>query len=276
MENIPKLGLWTWKLNNIYQNIIDALSIWYRHIDSAWIYNNEKEIWKGINDFKIEREKLWITSKVWFDFVPDYHEHRFSESDFHYTKLEERFYQSLKDLRVGYVDLLLLHRPTNPDNDSYAFEKLLQFKKKWYVRNVWVSNFPLKNLRILVSRFWEDIYLNQIEKHPCLSNPELENYMSKNSILLEWYSPLWHGYLLKNDEIKQIAEKKWITAAQLCIAYLLSKWYIVIPKSSSKERLQENFNAGNIPLDNETIKQLDSLPKNYRYNNPPFAPSRDS
>jgi len=276
MENIPKLGLWTWKLNNIYQNILDALSIWYRHIDSAWIYNNEKEIWKGINDFKIEREKLWITSKVWFDFVPDYHEHCFSESDFYYTKLEERFYQSLKDLKVGYVDLLLLHRPTNPDNDSYAFEKLLQFKKKWYVRNVWVSNFPLKNLRILVSRFWEDIYLNQIEKHPCLSNPELENYMLKNSILLEWYSPLWHGYLLKKNEIKQIAERKWITSAQLCIAYLLSKWYVVIPKSSSNERLQENFNAGNIALDNETIKQLDALPKNYRYNNPPFAPSRDS
>lgn len=76
------------------------------------------------------RSQLWITTKVWFDYIPNYQVHTFVESDFSYTQLEKRFYQTLKDLNTDYLDLVLLHWPTNLDNDLSAFEKLLYFKKK--------------------------------------------------------------------------------------------------------------------------------------------------
>lgn len=268
---IPKLGLWTRKVKD-KKIIEDALSIGYRHFDTAWIYGNEKLVGEAINDSWIQRDKLWITTKVWFDYVPNYQEHTFIKSDFWYTQLDERLKVTFHDLGDTYIDLVLLHWPTYEDNDAYAFEKLLTYKKEGRINHVWVSNFPKKQLELLYNRFWDQIEYEQVEKHACLGNTELEQFCKDKGVQLVAYSPLWHGHLLKSDTLITLAKKEKITVAQLCIAYLLAKGVTVIPKASSYERLLENYWAKEITLCEETMKEIDKLEKHYRYNNPPFAP----
>ena len=275
--DIPRIGLWTWKIDStMIKTILPmAYEIGYRLFDTAWIYWNEEEIWEGLYSLWVDRRNYWITTKVWFDYVPNYQKHEFSEKDFLYTRLDERLSTSFKELKCEYIDLVLLHWPTSIDNDSYAFEKLLAYKKNWRILHLWVSNFPKSNLEVLVKRFWSEVEYHQYECHAFLKNDSFEEYMENKKIQRMAYSPLWHQHLLKNKELILISDTLWISVSQLCLAYLLKKWLIVLPKASSLEHLEENYEALMIDLQEEILKKIDNLPKNYRYNNPPFAPQWD-
>lgn len=274
MQKIPQLWLGTWRLlwDTLLQAVPEALEIGYRHFDTAWIYGNETELWTALQQAAIPRDQLWITSKVWFDYVPNHQVHQFSSSDFAYTQLLPRFESSLKALKTDYLDLVLLHRPTMPDNDAQAFETLLQLKKEGKIRQVWVANFPLSQLQKLYVRFGDEIYTDQIEWHACLNVPALESFAKAKKLILTAYSPFWQGNLFKQKALFDLADQLWIFVSQLCIAYLLAKNAVVIPKASSFARLQVNFNAKNLHLSESIIAQIDALPKSYRYCNPPFAP----
>ena len=116
--------------------IQEALDIGYRHFDTAWIYNNERILGKVFDEEKTKREQLRITTKVWFDYVPDYKPHEFLENDFCYSQLDSRLKQTFIDLRTEYLDLVLLHWPTDMDNDIFAFEKLLNYKREGRIRHL--------------------------------------------------------------------------------------------------------------------------------------------
>lgn len=278
MQKIPQLWLGMWRLlwDRLLQAVPEALEIGYRHFDTAWIYGNETELWTALQQAAIPRDQLWITSKVWFDYVPNHQAHQFSSSDFAYTQLTPRFESSLKALKTDYLDLILLHRPTTPDNDAQAFETLLQLKKEGKIRQVWVANFPLSQLQKLYVRFGDEIYTDQIEWHACLNAPALESFAKEKKLILTAYSPFWQGNLFKQKALFDLADQLWIFVSQLCIAYLLAKNAVVIPKASSFARLQVNFNAKNLHLSESIIAQIDALPKTYRYCNPPFAPDWDN
>lgn len=277
MQTIPQLWLGTRRMQweTVLQKIPQAIEIGYRHFDTAWIYGNEAELWTALQQTWTPRDQLWITSKVWFDYVPIHGVHQFSSSDFAYTQLIPRFENSLKALKTDYLDLVLLHRPTTPDNDAQAFETLLQLKKEGKIRQVWVANFPLSQLQALYNHFGEEIFTDQIEWHACLSSPALEAFAKEKNLILTAYSPLWQGNLFKQKELIALADQLWMSVSQLCIAYLLAKNAVVIPKASSKARLQENFDTQKIRLPEEVIVQIDALPKTHRYCNPPFAPERE-
>lgn len=275
--DIPKLGLWTWKLNNDQcRKIIPlAYDLGYRLFDTAWIYWNEEWVWKSLFWLGVERCDYWLTTKVWFDYVPNYQKHDFVELDFLYSNLEKRLDNSFYALQTEYIDLVLLHWPTNSDNDAYAFEKLLKYKREGRILHLWVSNFPTVPMKKMVSRFWNEVEFDQFERHAFLSNDVLENYLKDNDIQSIAYSPLWHQHLLTNEELIKIAKDLNIPVSQLCLSYLLNKGFIVIPKASSIEHLKDNYSSLEINLSDEIIKKVDSLPKNYRYVNPPFAPKRN-
>lgn len=268
---IPNIWLWTWKIQD-ERVIQEALDIGYHHFDTAWIYNNERILGKVFDEEKTKREQLRITTKVWFDYVPDYKPHEFLENDFCYSQLESRLKQTFIDLKTEYLDLVLLHWPTDMDNDIFAFEKLLNYKREGRIRHLWVSNFPYSKLRNLYSYVWEELEFLEIEKHACLSNEKAEAFAHEKGIKIIAYSPLWHGHLLKNPLLEELAAEEQVSVAQLCIAYIIEKWCICIPKSSSKERLLENYHAKEIHLSEKSISIIDSMTKNHRYNNPPFAP----
>lgn len=274
MQPIPQLWLGTRRMQweTLLKVIPQVLEIGYRHIDTARIYGNEAEIGTALQNSTVSRDQLWITSKVWFDYVPDHQRHTFLPKDFEYTQLIPRFESSLKMLKTDYLDLVLLHRPTSPDRDAQAFETLLQLKKQGKIRQVWVSNFPFSLLQKLFSRFGDEIYTDQIEWHPCLTSPALEHFSREKNLILTAYSPLWQGNLLRNKELITLADQLEISVAQLCIAYILAKKAVVVAKASSLARLQENFEAQKIILSESVIAQIDALPKHFRYCNPPFAP----
>ena len=273
---IPKLGLWTWKIDSTQIKTILPLAydLGYRLFDTAWIYWNEEWIWEVLASLK-NRKEYWLTTKVWFDYVPNYQKHQFVEKDFLYTNLEKRLTNSLSVLRCEYLDLVLLHWPTTSDNDVKAFEKLLNYKKDWRILHLWLSNFPKKYLEKMVGYFWDEIEYCQFERHAFLANDWLEEYMKNKGIQAIAYSPSWHQHLLKNEELTSIADLLDISVSQLCISYLLKKWFIVIPKASSLEHLKENYEAWELILSDDIVKKMDDLPKNYRYINPPFAPEWD-
>ena len=275
--DIPKLGLWTWKIDNTQIETIISLAydIGYRFFDTAWIYGNEAWVWNALKSLWKDRGSYWLTTKVWFDYVPDYQKHDFVVQDFMYSNLEKRLVDSFNDLKTDYFDLVLLHWPTNFNNDAYAFEKLLKYKREGRILHLWVSNFPTDVMKKMVSYFWNEVEFNQFERHAFLSNDSLEIYLKENNIQMMAYSPLWHQHLLKNSELVKIANEYSISVPQLCLAYLLKKGFIVIPKASSIEHLKDNYSSLDIELSDEIIKKVDSLPKNYRYINPPFAPERN-
>lgn len=275
--DIPKLGLWTWKLDDDQcKKIIPlAYDLWYRLFDTAWIYWNEEWVWESLFWLGIQRDNYWITTKVWFDYVPNYQKHDFVEQDFIYSNLEKRLNNSYDALKTEYIDLVLLHWPTNLDNDAHAFEKLLKYKREGRILHLWVSNFPTDAMKQMVSFFWNEVEFNQFERHAFLANDVLENYLKDNAIQSISYSPLWHQHLLSNEELIKLAEELDISVSQLCLAYLLKKGFIVIPKASSIDHLKDNYSSLHINLSDEIMKKVDSLPKNYRYVNPPFAPKRN-
>lgn len=267
---LPKIGLWTWKVHD-EAVFYDALSLWYRHFDTAWIYHNEERLGKVFKDYW-KRDELWISSKIRFDYVPDYSFHVFKDEDFLYSQLEDRFLKTLNDLRTDYLDLVYLHWPTWYENDAKAFEKLLQYKREGRILHLWVSNFPKGMLEKFYSLFWNEIEYLQTERHACLGDQLLEGFCKEKNINIVAYSPFWHGHLLKDERLKVLASENWISVSQMLLAYLLNKGFFVIPKSSNFQRLQENIEAWRVVLSENTVQSIECLEKHFRYNNPPFAP----
>lgn len=278
-----KIWLWTWKLtgDQAIQSTLDALQIGYRAIDTARIYGNEKEIAAALAQSQIPRSALHLTTKIRFDYVPNYQKHQFVSTDFLYTQREARFEQTLQDLQTDYLDEVLLHRPTRVENDTEILSQLFLFQKKWLIKKIGVANFPFSYLQKFPDELIFQLSTDQIELHPCLLDPQLLAYAKNQKLTLTAYSPLAHGKILDHPVLNAIASKhsallwKLITPAQVCIARCLSLWCRVIPKANSFERLQQNRNAQFLQLDAEDLEMIASLPKHFRYCNPPFAPKWD-
>lgn len=258
---IPDIWLWTWKLlwNECIDVIKTALDVWYRHIDTAVIYGNEKEIWIWIKDFGIKRNDLWITTKVWID-------------SFEYNKCKKSVENSLKDLQVDYLDLVLLHWPSKEMNydHSQTFDALMELKDQWKIRNFGVSNFTVSMLKDAIKYTNWQIFTNQVEYHVNLDQSKIKSVCDEFDLVLEAYSPLAHGHVFKNSLLIDIANKYWKTVSQIALKWLLQqKKVVALPKASNRNRLIENISLDWWKLDEEDLTIIWSLPKNYRYCNIP-------
>jgi|SRR3989304_6721534 len=245
MNNIPQIGLGTWNLRGKsgQEAIEKALEIGYRQIDTADYYQNHDIVGNAIKRSGIGREEIFLVSKI--------------KPPLTSQKIDEAGPRFLKELQVDYLDLLLVHWPdSNPINEVLTnFEKL---REKGITKKIGVSNFSLKQIEEAISERF-DIYNHQFEIFPGNFDQKLINYCQRKKITVTAYSPLNKGRMIKNPNIKKIAEAASVNPAQLILAWLLGKGIIVIPKAESYEHLLENFQADKVKLSREIIKALDDF-----------------
>ncbi len=292
-DAFQSVGLGTWKATGdlVISTVKNAIDIGYRHIDTAAIYQNENEIGQALTDaFKnniLKREELFITSKLWNDA---------HESSNVILALKE----SLNKLQLDYLDLFLIHWPVaikqgvifpSEVSEYISLEKLPiietwkqleKAKNEGLVKHIGVSNFSVKKLKDLVTKSNIKPEVNQVEMHPLLQQNELLNYCKEEDIIITGYSPLGSGdrssemkaknepNLMELKKIKNIALKHGASTAQILIAWQLNRGTSVIPKSTSKDHLIDNFNAGSIILDEGDMQEIKTLDKNFRFINGKF------
>ncbi|MBD3196072.1 MAG: aldo/keto reductase [Candidatus Lokiarchaeota archaeon] len=248
---IYRLGFGTWALRG--KTAINAVS-WaietgYRLIDTASFYGNENEVGKAIKESKVDRDDLFITTKVW-------------DSEQGYDKALEAFDRSKSKLGIDVLDLYLIHWPRDKRLETWkALEKLYKEEK---VSAIGVSNFTIEQLKELFQNSTIKPVVNQIEFHPFLYQKNLLNFCEDNEIRVEAYAPLTRAEKFNNPIIQEISSKYNKTPAQILIRWGLQQGVIEIPKSSSKQHIIENAQVFDFDISDKDFEKLNNLNENYR------------
>ena len=292
-DKMPILGLGTWKSGSgdVFGAVREAIKMGYRHIDCAPLYMNEPEIGMAIKDAisnkEVEREDLWITSKLW-------NNAHGSEDVIPAIK------KTLADLQIKYLDLWLIHWPialkkgvSFPEKASdYLSLEEMPISETWkgmemaleqgLTKHIGVSNFSLKKLKLLIENCKIKPEVNQIELHPLLQQKELVDYCRSQHIVVTAYAPLGskdRAFALKSSDevdlmkepiIVEISKKHNCTPAQILLAWHVNKGTSLIPKSINLDRMLENFKAPNITLTPADMAEIAKMDKHYRYINGRF------
>jgi len=250
---IPIFGLGTYLNDNGKQSIdtmLYALEIGYRHIDTASMYENEKEVGEAVCLSGIPREEIFITTKLW-------------NSDHGYQKTIDAFNKSLDKLKLNYIDLYLIHWPVeNLRVESWrALEKLYD---DGLCKSIGVSNYMERHIAELLNNSAITPVINQVEFSPFLYLKDLQNYCESKRIGLESYSPLTKGYKLNDSRLIEIANRYNKSTSQMLIRWCLQKGVICIPKSSQKNHIKENAEVFDFEISESDIVALNNLNENYR------------
>ena len=261
---VPALGFGTWLVTgqDATDGVREALEIGYRQIDTARAYENEREVGRGIAESGVPRDEIFLTTKVPHD-------------DARADEVERDAEQSLERLGVDQLDLLLLHWP-NPDVPlEETLTALNKVREDGRTKQIGVSNFPAGLLRQALEI--APVFCNQVEYHPFLDQSRLLELARANDVLITAYSPLAHGKVPDDATLPQIGEQHGKTAGQVALRWLLDQPGVSpIPKASSRERRQENFDVFDFALTDEDRERIAALPKDVRTGNPPWAPDWDA
>lgn len=245
--SIPQLGFGLWKVADVDAEsvILNALKAGYRALDGAAIYRNEAGLGKAIQNSSLKREDLYITTKLWND---------------DQAKAKQAFESSMDKLKLQYLDLYLIHWPA-PKKETYvqAWKSLIELKKEGRVKSIGVSNFHVEHLNRIMDATGVVPVINQIELHPQFQQKELRAFHARHNIQTESWSPLGQGQVIENPVIKSIAQKHGKTAAQVIIRWHVQNQLIVIPKSVTPSRIQENISVFDFTLDAADLSQIDKL-----------------
>ena len=251
--DIPSIGLGTWDLRGKEgENVIQvALDVGYRHIDTAQMYENEKEVGNAIINSKIEREKLFITTKIYTLVVKN-------------NGIKDSFEKSLINLKTDYVDLLLIHFPAFTTNLNDMLEILFELKENDKAKNIGISNFNHNLVNDCIKLGYKDIFCNQVEYHPYLEQNNLIRVLKEYNILPVAYSPLAKGKLLNDKVILNMSKKYTKQPAQIILRWLNQQGWIAIPKSANEKRMKENMNIFDFTISEKDMNLLHGLARNYR------------
>ncbi|MFW5913494.1 MAG: aldo/keto reductase [Bacillota bacterium] len=253
---IPKIGYGTWQIfegeqeKEIFKKAIEK---GYRLIDTAAMYDNETSVGRAIKESRVPREELFVTSKLMFDVKT-------------YDGALDAFKDTMRRLNLDYLDLYLIHAPapigesgSKYDNANIevwkAFEKLY---KEGRIRAIGISNFNERELRNLINHTDIVPHVNQIPFHIGLDQEPLLDYCKQENILVEAYSPLDKGRVLKDEIVKDIAHKYDRTPAQIALRYIVERGVVPIPKTANPKRMDEN-KALDFTLESEDIQKLKAL-----------------
>ena len=247
---MPILGLGVFKVSDPQEcedSVCEAIKAGYRLIDTAAAYENEEAVGRGIKKSGVDRQELFITTKLWVQ-------------DTGYESTKAAFAKSLKKLQLDYLDLYLIHQPFGDIYGSWrAMEELY---KEGKIKAIGVSNFYPDRLADLMVHNEIVPAVNQIETHPYWQQIEGQQYLNENNIQIESWSPFAQdNKIFDQDLLKSIAEKYKRSVAQIILRWLTQRDIVVIPKSVNKNRIIENLNIFDFELsaeDMEAIKTLDT------------------
>src|SRR3954462_8854238 len=248
---IPQLGFGVFQIEpkDTVEAVSEALEIGYRHIDTAEMYGNEREVGEAIRASGLERGDVFITSKL--------------NNAFHEPQdAREAFDRTLSDLGFDYVDLFLIHwpLPTLYDGDFVSTWKTLEeFHADGRARSIGVSNFEIAHLERLAGEADVVPAVNQIELHPYFLNEEVRAYGESQGIATEAWSPIAQGAVLDDPVITGIANDVGRTPAQVVLRWHLQRDSIVFPKSTTPARISENFDVFGFELDPAQMERITAL-----------------
>ena len=245
---MPRFGLGVWKAKG--QEVVDAVT-WaieagYRHIDTAAVYGNEKEVGMALQNCGISRKDLFITSKV---------------AKMGYKEALDSMDQTLCDLQTDYVDLFLIHWPHPELGDTYLemWRAMERIYKEGKARAIGVANFYAEYLQRIINECSIKPAVNQFECHPYYQMPELQAFCKNNEIQYEAYSPLAGGAVFGDDRFAPIAAKYGKDVAQIILRWELQRDIVVIPKSVKQKRILSNMDVFDFELEEADMKLLDAM-----------------
>lgn len=260
---IPKLGFGTWLIDNekVVDAVTNALKAGYRHIDTAWAYQNEVGVGKAIRESGIPREEIFVTTKVHADFKD-------------YASAKAGIEESLAALDLGYVDLLLIHAPKPwaefaQGEKPYFSENLDVWKamEEFYadgrVKAIGVSNFDSEDLANLLDNASVKPAVNQVLAHIGNTPKTVIDFAQENNVLVEAYSPFGHGDILNVPLVTEMAAKYDVTPTQLAVRYLLQLGLLPLPKASSIAHIEANAQVDFKISDDDMATLLAFDGKNY-------------
>ena len=267
---IPKVGLGTWLIDNdkVEEVVECALEAGYRHIDTAQAYGNEEGVGKAIRKSNIARQDLFITSKIAAEAKT-------------YQEAYDSINETLNKMGLDYLDLMIIHSPQPwqefRDDNRYFKEN----KKVWKaletayqegkVKAIGVSNFLKDDRENILNSCQIKPMVNQILTHISNTKTELIKFCKENDILVEAYSPIAHGAILKNENIIAMANKYNVSVARLCIRYIIQLGLVALPKASSKEHLIDNLKV-DFEISEEDMEVLKAIKTIEDYGQDDFFP----
>ena len=246
---IPQLGLGLWQTPaaTAADIVAAALQTGYRHLDTAAIYGNEAGVGLGLVNSAVKREEVFVTTKLWNDAQG-------------FDSTLRAAHESLRTLRLDYVDLYLVHWPA-PRRGLYveSWRALIRLREEGLAKSIGVSNFAVAHLERIIGETGVTPALNQIELHPRFQQRELRVFHAAQGIATESWAPLGRARVLDDPVIRKLAAKHGRTSAQIVIRWHLDEGLIAIPKTARRERLAENFDVFGFTLDAEDRAAIAAL-----------------
>ena len=262
VNGMPRLGIGTWQNTDpedCANAVRAALEMGYRHVDTAQAYDNEAAVGRGIEQAAVDREDVFLATKVWIDNLEP-------------EAVRQTTRASLDRLGTEYVDLLYVHWPArtyDPERTLPAFEELVE---AGLVERIGVSNFEPEQIEQARDILETPIFANQVEMHPFLPQSALREYLAGTDIELVAYSPLARGNVFDVPEIARIAEKHGVSEAQVSLAWLREKGVTAIPKATSEAHIEDNWSSLDLELDDGDMETIDGIKRKERRVDPSFAP----
>jgi 2,5-diketo-D-gluconate reductase A len=266
-HSIPQLGFGVFQIppEETAEAVTRALETGYRHIDTAQMYGNEREVGEAVRASGLDRAEVFVTSKL-------------SNASHRPDDAERSFEETLTALGSDYVDLFLIHwpLPTLYDGDFVSTWKTLEeLHADGRARSIGVSNFEVEHLERLAAECDVVPAVNQIELHPYFQNEEVRRYGEERGIATQAWSPIAQGEVLDDPAIGEIAERVGRTPAQVVLRWHIQRGSIVFPKSTTPARIEENFALFDFELDADDVGRIDALDRGESGRNGPHPNTFD-
>jgi 2,5-diketo-D-gluconate reductase A len=248
-RSIPVIGFGVWQVPDdvVVDATVKALEVGYRHIDTAYLYHNERGVGEALRRSELDRNDVFVTTKVW-------------NTDHGYDQTLRAFDKSTGLLGIDEVDLYLIHWPT-PARDVYldSWRALIRLREEGRARSIGVSNFHDAHLRKIVDETGVIPAINQIELHPWLPQTELRDIDTRLGIKTEAWSPLGSGRLIDDPVIAEVSAKHGKSPAQVMVRWSIQLGIIVLPKSVTPERIEQNIDVFDFQLDDADMAAIATL-----------------
>ncbi|WP_283583755.1 aldo/keto reductase [Limosilactobacillus difficilis] len=257
---IPKIALGTWLIDNddVADAVKNAIKLGYRHIDTAQAYGNEQGVGKGIRESGVARDQIFVTDKVAAELKD-------------YDSVAESIDKSLATMELDYLDLLIIHSPqpwkeVNQSDDRYyqgnlaAWHAMSDAMKAGKVKSIGVSNFNQGDLQNILDNSDVKPAVDQILAHIANTPKDLIKFCQDNDIQVEAYSPIGHGAVLDQADVKKVAAKYRVSPAQLCLKYDLQLGMVILPKTANPEHMKQNADL-DFQISDDDMKTLENVKK---------------